>query len=210
VAAVVPSGAPLEAVVVAAEQLTLGQGVGGGSGGGGGASAADDATGDGGRLGRLHGVLMSAADKAALVAALETCVDAEHAADAEAAGGEAALTPGLLTYGDGRCGEGRGAPADGAGGPEDLLVRPVAVIEGLSAAHLLRGRLLLRHHRTAEAVDALSAALVRLEHGIAALVVAWPPPPPTANPSPTTVYDVPVHPTLSLQAVFTLTALGAA
>lgn len=197
-----PGGAPLEAVVLSAEQLTMGE-----AGGGGAARAVPDHAdvGDGGRLGRLHQVLAAAPDEESLVTALDRWVGAEHADDA-ATGGDAPLTRGVLIYGGG---DDEGwDPAAATGKPTGRARRPVAVLEGLAAAHLLRGRLLLRQQprRHDEALDALSAALVRLEHVSDALRVAAPPAPDEPAPA----VGRAVHPALALQAVFTLTALGAA
>lgn len=195
-----PGGAPLEAVVLSAEQLTMGE-----AGGGGAARVAPDHpdAGDGGRLGRLHRVLAAAPDEASLVTALDGWVGAEHADDA-AAGGDAPLVRGLLVYGGG---DDEGwDPAAATGKPTGRPRRAVAVLEGLAAAHLLRGRLLLRQQRRDEALDALSAALVRLEHVSDALRVAVPPAPDEPAPA----VGRAVHPALALQAVFTLTALGVA
>lgn len=194
-----PGGAPLEAVVLSAEQLTMGE-----ERGGAGEQPVPDA-GDGGRLGRLHAVLAAASDAVSLVTALDGWVGAEHAEDASAGGGDAPLTRGLLVYGGG---DDEGwDPVAATGKPLGQPRRPVSVLEGLAAAHLLRGRLLLRQQRRRdEALDALSAALVRLEHVSDALRVAAPPLPDEPVPA----VGRPVHPALALQAVFTLTTLGIA
>ncbi|GAB0489570.1 hypothetical protein MMPV_000794 [Pyropia vietnamensis] len=194
-----PGGAPLEAVVLSAEQLTMGH-----RGGERREQLAADA-GNGGRLGRLHQVLEAAADEESLVTALDEWVGAEHADDTAAGEADAPLTRGVLVYGGG---DDEGwDPAAATGKPLGRPRRPVAVLEGLAAAHLLRGRLLLRHPQRRDlARDALSAALVRLEHVSDALRVVAPPLPD----EPTPAIGRPVHPALALQAVFTLTTLGVA